>query len=487
MIKTFDEAVKYLEKYVPIPSKKYPGSLGLDRMKYLMRLLGNPERDYPTIHVGGTSGKGSTSTIIASILATKNKVGLHTSPHLVKIMERIRVMQQCNNATMQQWDISESEFVDLINYIRPFVEQVGKSELGTPSYFEIVTAIAFLYFKAKKVDIAVIEVGMGGRFDATNVIKPMVAVLTNVGLDHTEILGDTVEKIAEDKAGIIKPGIRVVTGVKQASVIKIINARMQECENARMSLLDRDFSYHIKTVTEKGSIFDYQGDKLLQDLKLSLLGEYQIENASIAIRAVELLSAISSIPNFSDTPPISKSYNSGPISSALQKQSFIGRGRSSKLVSSDIKKGLNSAFITGRFEIVSRKPLVILDGAHNPDKMRAMVESVKTIFPNKKVRVIIAIKEDKNAKEMLEILLPICRELIFTGYKIKADQGIVKSYTPKKLLNLFLSIGITCKANVISDPKKSLDLAIKQVNPNDIILVTGSLYLVGVIKRNFKF
>ncbi len=475
MIKTFDKAVKYLEKFVPIPSKKYPGSLGLSRMEYLMQLLGNPERDYPTIHVGGTSGKGSTSTIIASILATKYKVGLHTSPHLVKITERIKIFRklktQSSNVktttknsklTEQVWDISEREFFDLINYIRPFVEQVGKSELGTPSYFEIVTAMALLYFKAKKVDIAVIEVGMGGKYDATNVIKPIVAVLTNVGLDHTEILGDTVDKIAEDKAGIIKPGIEVVTGVKQVSVIKIINARMQECENARMSLLDRDFSYHIKSVTEKGSVFDYEGDKLLKDLKLSLLGEYQIENAVIAIRAIEELS-------------------NNPINATMK------QCNNETIKEEDIRLGLMNAFIPGRLEIVSRKPLVILDGAHNPDKMRAMVESVKTIFPNKKVRVIIAIKDDKNAKEMLEILLPICRELIFTGYKIKADQGIVKSYKPRKLLNLFLSIGITCKANVISDPKKSLDLAIKHVNPNDIILVTGSLYLVGVIKRNFKF
>ena len=203
MIKTFNQAVRFLEQYIPTPDKKHLGELGLKRMQYLMELLGNPQLRYPTIHVGGTSGKGSTATIIASILATKYKVGLHTSPHLVKINERIKILSkpksfwgaerlqnpfdstQGKRFWTSQNDIKSKDFVDQVIYIKPFVEKLEKSKLGAPSYWEIVTAIGFLYFYQQRVDLAVIEVGLGGRFDASNVIEPKVSVITNVGLDHT--------------------------------------------------------------------------------------------------------------------------------------------------------------------------------------------------------------------------------------------------------------------------------------------------------------
>ncbi|MBI4990786.1 bifunctional folylpolyglutamate synthase/dihydrofolate synthase [Candidatus Gottesmanbacteria bacterium] len=427
MIKTFSQAVKFLERYIPTPEKKHPGELGLRRMEYLMNLLGNPQFRYPTIHVGGTSGKGSTATIIASILATKYKVGLHTSPHLVKITERIKIFGQDDPGSFLREfdpgsDISEDEFIGLVNYIKPFVDKVEKSNLGLPSYFEIVTAMAFLYFYQQKVDIAVIEVGMGGRFDATNVIRPEVAVLTNVGLDHTEILGDTIEKIAEDKAGIIKPGILVVSGVKQTSVIQIIREKCKE-ESAKLSLLIPSpsgsarqflhhprspsatsevfpwlaFSYRIKQIDSKGSVFDYKGIKSLKNLKLKL------------------------------------------------------------------------------------NPLVILDGAHNPDKVKALADSVKKIFPKKRITTIIAIKNDKDAKEMLTQLLEVSYKVIFTKFELTADIGIITSYDPNKLLGIGRTIAKDKSMSVTADAKKAVDQAIKSAKSSDLILVTGSLYLVGEI------
>ncbi len=500
MIKTFDQAVKFLEQYIPTPEKKHPGELGLARMKYLMDLLDNPQLKYPTIHVGGTSGKGSTATIIASILATKYRVGLHTSPHLVRINERIKILgnikYQISNIkdTYQKSNIKEDKFIELLNSLIPVIKTVEKSELGPPSYFEIVTAMAFLYFYMQKVDIAVIEVGMGGRFDATNVIKPLVAVITNVGLDHTEILGDTVEKIAEDKAGIIKSGIQVVSGVRQPSVIEIISAKCNpstslraRVQNAKLNLLNKDFNYEIKSMGEKWSVFDYKGTKLFKKLKLRLLGKYQVENAALAIRVVEILN---------ESAEVGHGFFAHPFDSLRSLRASLPFKRVFTLSGSEglkkhglpadstlLRKGLESAFIPGRLEIVSRNPLVILDGAHNPDKVRALVTSIKKIFPRRKIISIIAIKNDKNAKNILTKLLKLSKKIIFTKFELTADVGVISSYEPQELLRVAEKIDQDKPMLIIKDAKKALEEAIKSAKRDDLILVTGSLYLVGEVRK----
>lgn len=487
MIKTFDSAVSFLERYIPTPDKKHPGELGLKRMQYLMDLLGNPELKYPTIHVGGTSGKGSTSTIIASIIGTKYKVGLTTSPHLVRINERIKILKK-NKEQITDNNIKDKDFIDLVNKIKPFVEEVKKNHLGTPSYFEIVAAMAFLYFREQEVDIAVIEVGMGGRFDASNVIKPVVAVLTNVGLDHTEILGDTVEKIAEEKVGIIKKHVKVVSGAKQTSVIQIIREKCKEV-GGKLSLLNRDFRYKIKDTGEEGSVFDYEGISLLKNLRLKLLGEYQVENAALAIRAVEVL-------NNHITGPAARVSQALGSKSPRQAGLKAGEPRlgnpslASPVIKEDGKKsGLINAFIPGRLEIIRKKPLVILDGAHNLDKVRALVSSIKRIFPKKKIISIIAIKNDKDVKEMLTQLLKISQKVIFTKFQLTADIGIISSYDPEELLEVARTIDKDKTMIIIGKAKEALGEAVKSAKPDDLILITGSLYLVGEIKKkitNFK-
>ena len=464
MIRTYKEAVRFLEKYIPSPAERHPGKLGLWRMRYLVNLLNNPQKNFKSVHVGGTSGKGSTAAITASILAGKYKTGLHTSPHLERVTERIAILGSRKQKARQKngqagnKNISEKNLISTVNEVRPAIEIMEKSKIGAPSYFEIITALAFTYFKKENVDIAVIEVGMGGKFDATNIIKPMVSVITNVGLDHTEVLGNSVLDIARDKAGIIKSGIPVVTGVKQKSVVKIIESRSKNCarradkQQARISLSGRDFKYAINKITDEGSNFDYRGGKKYKNLFIPLLGRHQVENSAVAIRTVEELSE----SGFS-------------------------------LKDSDIRLGLKNASISARLEKVSDKPRIYLDGAHNPDKMEALVETVKTIWPGKKMILVLAIKKGKELKRMLNLILPVTRKIILTEYKILMDQGIILSYKPGEIEKAIRRTGYQGEVKIEVSIKKALKEAIFSAKKEDIIFVTGSLYLTGLIKSNIHF
>ncbi|MCJ7740999.1 bifunctional folylpolyglutamate synthase/dihydrofolate synthase [Candidatus Microgenomates bacterium] len=471
MMTAYQEAINFLEKYIPSPDKKYPGELGLKRMKYLVGLLGNPQKSYPTIHVTGTSGKGSTATFIASILSTKYKVGLLTSPHLVKVNERIKIItKEFSNSI----DISDKDFIELVRKIKPFIKKIEKSKYGTPSYFEIITAMAFMHFFDEKVEIAVVEVGMGGRYDATNVINSEVAVITNVGLDHTEVLGNTIEKIAEDKAGIIKQNIRVVSGIKQKSVIRVIRSKIKT-QKSKLSLLNNDYSYKITSISEEGSVFDYYGEKIYRNLHIKMLGEHQVENASIAIRAIEELNMNMSLRGSRLNRETKQSQTRLPRSPPA--------GGSLAMTEKDIRTGLQNAFIPGRMEIIKKNPLVILDGAHNPDKIKALVSAIKTIYPRKKVTVILAIKNDKNAQKMISQIVKIAHKVIFTQYNLVTDTGITKSYDSTDLFKIAKELKIGREIEIINNPSDALDQAIKKAKKDDLILVTGSLYLIGEIIR----
>lgn len=440
MIKTYAQAVKFLEQFIPDPTKKYLGKFGFDRMQYFMDLLGNPERSYKTIHVGGTSGKGSTSTITASILATRYTVGLTISPHLVNMTERISLFR--NN---KRRDISNSEFVSLLNEIVPFIQKMKKSVYGFPSHFEILIALAFLFFQKEKVHVGVVEVGMGGRFDGTNVILPRVSVLTNVGLDHTQVLGDTVEKIACDKVGIVKKDTEVVSGVTQPSVTHILE---QQCiqRHARLSLIERDFSYSLNEVNDSGSTFDYMGNKNFQNLRIPLLGAFQVKNATLSIRACELFDQ-----------------------SLLQK---------------DIQSGLLSTSIFGRMELIQKNPTVILDGAHNDDKIAALVSSIQIIFPDKKVRLLLSLKNDKDYKRILKRILPISSDIVLTTFRMHGDIGEIVSHDPEILKKEILILDPLKHVGIESSMHKAYTKILGNASENDIILVTGSFYLVGEIKKN---
>jgi dihydrofolate synthase / folylpolyglutamate synthase len=418
-----------------IPKIKFSKEINmrLERISHLLDLLGNPQNYFKSIHVGGTSGKGSTSSMISSILASAGyKTGLHLSPHLQLLNERYQI----NNKIVSTTDLEK-----IFNKILSSVIEVSKTNIfGQPSYFEVQTAMAFYLFKNKKVDVAVIEVGLGGELDATNVLKSCVSVITNIGLDHTEILGDSVEEIALDKSGIIKERQIVVSGVSQDSVKQIIKTKSIQ-QNAALWQLGNEFKF---TVADNNSFQVICPSKIYSDLRLELPGEFQFTNAACAVAAVNAFS--------------------NEISEAV------------------IRKGLNEAFIPGRLEVVQQHPLVILDGAHNPDKMSASVKEINLISPQGRKIIVLSIKDGKNSDEILKILLDDDHHditVVLTAFEVK---GLWSPIPPELLAEKIAKLFPRVVIEIVSHPLDAMKHAIDFAGEDDIVFATGSLYMIGDIR-----
>ncbi|MCA1723401.1 MAG: bifunctional folylpolyglutamate synthase/dihydrofolate synthase [Thermomicrobia bacterium] len=339
----------------------------LGRMRRLLAALGDPHVGLPVLHIGGTAGKGSTATIAAALLtAAGYRTGLHTKPHLRRVNERIVV----NGAP-----ISDDDLRALIE------ESASAAHAVQPTWYEFTVALAFLHFQRIAVDIAVIEVGLGGKFDGTNVVQPLVAVLTNVGLDHTEILGDTVEEIASDKVAIIKPGCIAITGVMQPSVRAIVTERAAEVGAPLWRLGDE---VQIDPSADRGHAASNEFALRVRShrrdyLRIGLLGEHQITNAALAIAATDALDA-----------------------SGL------------KVPDAVIACTLPTIRIPGRLEVVSDKPTVVLDGAHNPDKMDALLAALPGYFTYQRLAVLAAFTRRHDVAAMLARLAPVADHLVLT-------------------------------------------------------------------------
>ena len=432
------QAEKYLESLIPKDLRTPKKIMRLERIRALLSFLGNPQDRFFSIHIGGTSGKGSTACFLSYILAKAGfKVGLTLSPHVEGIRERIQI----NNKK-----IPEKNFVKLVDMIKQYVEQVDKElDFGRPTYFETLVAVAFWYFSQKKVQIGVVEVGLGGKLDATNVLSSKIQVITSVDLDHTEILGGTVEKIAKDKVEIVKPQSLVVSAVEQASVKRIIKAK-SEAKKAKLFLLGEDFGFKIKRTDLKGSVFDFWfGRKQLKSLKILSLGEHQVRNASLALAAICLLERI----NF-------------------------------KISQKAIYVGLKKAFLPGRFEIIEQKPYVVLDGAHNVSKIKAFLKTLRAFFPKRRVICVLAIKEKKDIEGMVKQLVKEVSVFFCTSFA-RGQEGSI-SLRAMCLAEIVRKFAGGTKIFVEEDSKRAFKRALKIAEREDLICVTGSLYLVGEIR-----
>ncbi|MFH1751074.1 MAG: folylpolyglutamate synthase/dihydrofolate synthase family protein [Candidatus Micrarchaeota archaeon] len=420
----YPAAIAYLES-LPEPDK---WSLAVP---FELALLCGARFNFEMIHVAGTNGKGSVCANIASILnASGHSTGLYTSPHLESYNERIQVKGRM---------ITNSELAKAISDLKPDIEKM-KLKGKCPSVFEALTVAALLYFMRRKVKFLVMETGMGGRLDATNIVPSRLQVLTSISFDHMRNLGPTLGKIASEKAGIIKRNSFVVSASSPPGALGKISSKARS-SNSRLFVLGKDFSFSPKLQNENGSSFDYLGiASAIGDLQTPLPGLHQLENATLALAASECLRKLGcSIPDRA------------------------------------IRKGLLSAKWPGRLEIISKKPLVLLDGAHNIGGARRLKESLEGIFLPKhpKLILVVGIMADKDYSGILRLLAPLASELILTRASIirAADPNILARSIGKKPKGL--------KISVIPDLNSAISHAKKAASPNDVICITGSLYVVG--------
>lgn len=422
---------------------------GLERVKAMLELLGNPQQEMRFVHVAGTNGKGSTAAMLASILrAAGYSIGLYTSPYLLSFTNRMAV----NNA-----DIDHGELVRLVNRIKPIIKQLQNDpELGHPTEFEVVTVLALAYFASSEVDLVVLEVGLGGRLDATNIITPLISIITNISLEHTDVLGSTIEEIAFEKAGIIKRGKPLITAAEDQRALAVFEKRCLELdcpyyrvfpprEVAEQPDNQRPVSM-IKQITEDGQYFDYYGfDSEQPDLFISLRGKYQLLNAATALAAVELLG----------------------------KDGFI-------VSRAAILKGLAETSWPGRLELLQKEPLVIMDGAHNPAAMEKLAEAVPSYFKYKRLVLVLGMLADKDTAAMLKSILPLSDTVIFTRPLLP------RAADPQNIADFALDhFKLVKDYFVIKDHQEALDKAFELAEPEDAILVTGSLYTVSDIRAYY--
>ena len=398
--------------------------LGLAPVTRLLEYLQNPQNVYASVLIGGTNGKGSIAAMTASILREAGyRTGIYTSPHLVDLRERIRV-----NGEM----ITEEALDALIDEVRGHVRE-------DVTYFEVLTAVAFLHFCRRKVDIAVLEVGLGGRLDATNVVKPVASVISNISLEHREYLGNRLRDIAREKAGIIKDKGVCITAARQKPVLEIFNETCRE----RKAKLYR-LGGHIRTRRHRNGVFDYHGiSKNYKGLNCSLPGQHQIENAALALAAIEILT-----------------NNGFPVDDSA------------------VYGGMQKTHWEGRLEILQAAPRLIVDGGHNPAGVSALCRALKNDFSYRHLILVFGVLHDKNFPLMLKNIAPLADKIIIT--KPESERAVSTSELAEiaSLYNDYVE--------VVEQTGEALKRALSLAGRHDLICVTGSLYLVGEIKKAFS-
>ncbi len=429
----YDAALDYLYSFVDYSLTRQlrysPEKFNLDRMRRLAERLGNPQSHYPVIHVAGTKGKGSTSVFVASALQQAGyRVGLYTSPHLHDYVERIQV----NRSPMLH-----EELVEAVEQLKPVLQEIP--EITT---FEITTAIAFKYFAEKKVDIAVVEVGLGGRLDATNIVDPLMSVITSLSYDHMNILGDTIEKIAAEKGGIIKQGRAVVVAPQGYPQVYGVLEEIAKARQAPLYRVDHLLTYSVIEHNLEKQVFELQRKTAPEEslrFHIPLVGFHQVENAATAYCVLKELA--------------NKGFS---------------------LEDSIIQKGFQSASWPCRFEVVQHSPLVIVDSAHNADSAEKLSLTVREYLKDKKVVLVFGVSEDKDIKGMFASLLPISDVMIMT----KSIHP--RALEPAQLGDIAREMGYQ---SIVTDSlETALDVAFAQEKA-DAILVTGSIFVAAAAKE----
>lgn len=430
MVHTYKEALSWIHSRLRLGIKP-----GLKRMEWMLARLENPERNLRVIHVGGTNGKGSTVTYLRSILNEAGfQVGTFTSPYIEQFNERISINGK---------PIHDEEIIALVNIVKPIAEELEQTELGPATEFEVITTMAFYYFsEIRNVDFALFEVGLGGRYDSTNVIRPIASIITNVGMDHMQILGNTIEEIAYQKAGIIKQGIPIFTTAQHEGALSVLKKEAIQ-QKAPFYQLGKEFLIKEYHPLENGEQFSYQSKWASYDhLHISLLGRHQTENAAAALAVLTYLQFIGHL--------------------ALQGEA--------------IRNGLLQAFWPGRLERLNDRPVIFIDGAHNVQGLQAFKSAVETHFPREKIKMVFTALIDKDLTDMFTVMNSMNVELYLTEFdfpraapveELQAKSGNTEAYCDKDWKNMIRKLVLSAKET-------------------DILAITGSLYFISEIKPFLK-
>ncbi|CCQ97439.1 FolC bifunctional protein [[Clostridium] ultunense Esp] len=433
-MKNRQEAVDWIKSLRPFGYKP-----GTDRMVRMLERLNHPERQLKFVHIAGTNGKGSNVAFLASIFRENGyDVGTYISPGNTTYLSRIAYNGE---------EIQEGALVEIATTLKELADELALTEEGAPTEFEILTMIAILYFaRYTYPDLVIWETGLGGLHDSTNVVYPLISLITNVAFDHMHILGNTLGEIAFQKAGIIKPGVPVVTGVNGGEAGRVIEEQAKE-KRASIYRLGEEFRILDPVMNHERQTFTFQSPfRELKGLDLGLKGEHQFANAATALMAAELL----------------RTY----FAFHLEEEG--------------IRKGLAKAANPGRMEVVNRHPLILLDGAHNPHGMRAVAHSIPALYSYRKMILLLSIMQDKLADEMLQALIPLAHTVVVTRARNK------RALDPEQLAEKIRNINPRMPIYIVEEPTEAVKSALHLTEKEDLLFITGSLYLLESIRDELE-
>lgn len=413
----YEETLSYLYDL-----ERFGIKLDLSNITAILRRLGNPHRSFPSVHIAGTNGKGSVAAMLHSILCQAGyKAGMYTSPHLVDFRERIKIGREL---------VDQDFVVDFVGKLKGQIDQRGYT------FFEVTTAMAFEFFAQKQVDLGVVEAGLGGRLDATNMINPIISIITNIGREHTAQLGDVIAQIATEKAGIVKRGVPTIAAVSQPEAQDAIRAVCAQ-RKSEFIRVQNGSSYSVLDSSIHGSRFNFSSNSLeYRNLELNLAGEHQLQNALTALTTIQKL-----------------------------------RELGWKVDEPAIRKGLKQVNWRARLEVFGKEPLVLLDVAHNPPGMKTLVESLEQLFPERRIIFVFGVMEDKDYRSMLEEISRKARLVVLTKPNCK------RAADPEILREVTMPLGIPCR--IVPQIEQAYHSALKQAGADDIVCITGSHFTVG--------